>query len=673
MATRPPATIGEFDNVGGDDDRREEEAPPDGGYGWICVAACFTINCFTWGTVSAYGIYLSHYLAEDIFLEASTWDYAFIGGFNFSIAMLIAPIVTVLARRFGIHTTMVAGLVFQCGGFTAASFATRIWQLHLTQGVLIGCGIGFLYIPSLPVLSQWFVRRRSLANGISAAGSGVGGAAFAWGTEAIIQHLDIGWALRITGIIAFTANSAAIVVIRDRNREVRPSQLGFDTKLLRRYHVMLLLAWIFISMLGYVTLLFSLSDFALSIGLTRAQATDVIGLLNVGTAVGRPLIGILSDRWSRIDTAAVLTLLCGLSCFAFWLPATSFGLTIFFAIICGAIVGVFWMTIGPLCVEVAGIKDLQSLLSLSWMTVIIPATDNILNLTLPLNPSQHSGISLAIKWERGSMRPRGADLIASIATRIYENWKDTANAPIIEAKIHDRRLPFRNLEFTTQPSYRPGAVLTPLKLGIASCELLRYILGKQFLYGSIRTEIYELIPPPPPPPPPQRKLLVGSLDIINSRPPLRLVKPRMDTGLDSSAMITPQAHTASVVGLPERVERRWLMCWSALFFFALKFHLDQDVRDNLPSRHRLPDQPTTVNIACGLPSERNQKGDVLSMELDAPRRVGGRPLEFGDLVPILLKWIDDVAISVSDWRQVHYLKGEGSLQWGQVSVTLAGL
>jgi hypothetical protein len=26
--------------------------PPDGGYGWVCVATCFTINCFTWGTVS---------------------------------------------------------------------------------------------------------------------------------------------------------------------------------------------------------------------------------------------------------------------------------------------------------------------------------------------------------------------------------------------------------------------------------------------------------------------------------------------------------------------------------------------------------------------------------------------------------------------------------------------
>jgi hypothetical protein len=28
------------------------EHPTDGGYGWVCLAACFSINCFTWGVVA---------------------------------------------------------------------------------------------------------------------------------------------------------------------------------------------------------------------------------------------------------------------------------------------------------------------------------------------------------------------------------------------------------------------------------------------------------------------------------------------------------------------------------------------------------------------------------------------------------------------------------------------
>lgn len=31
---------------------RDDASPPDGGYGWVCVGACFMVNCFTWGTVS---------------------------------------------------------------------------------------------------------------------------------------------------------------------------------------------------------------------------------------------------------------------------------------------------------------------------------------------------------------------------------------------------------------------------------------------------------------------------------------------------------------------------------------------------------------------------------------------------------------------------------------------
>jgi hypothetical protein len=51
-------------------------------------------------------------------------DFAFIGGLNFSMAMLVSPIVTVIARRYGIHTPMFIGITLQTAGFVTASFAT---------------------------------------------------------------------------------------------------------------------------------------------------------------------------------------------------------------------------------------------------------------------------------------------------------------------------------------------------------------------------------------------------------------------------------------------------------------------------------------------------------------------------------------------------------------------
>jgi MFS family permease len=338
------------------------QSPPDGGYGWVCVGACFTVNAFTWGVVSvsypidirinvsctyglsqSYGVYLAYYLSNESFPDATPVDFAFLGGINFGMAMLTAPLVTVLSRQWGIHVVMLLGAFMQGAGFIGASYAAEVWQLYLSQGALIGIGIGFAYVPSVAVLSQWFEKKRSLASGIAAAGSGIGGIIFSFTTQPMIDNLSLGWSLRIIGIVSSGMLVVATLLMRDRNASIRPKQLGFDRALLHQSQVLLLLSWSFISMLGYAVLLFSLSDFAISIGLPQQQSAQVSGFLNLGTALGRPFIGVLSDRYGRIEVAGLLTFACSVSVFAIWIPANSYGVTVLFAVINGAILGVFWV------------------------------------------------------------------------------------------------------------------------------------------------------------------------------------------------------------------------------------------------------------------------------------------------------------------------------------------
>jgi MFS family permease len=270
-------------------------------------------------------------------------DFALIGGLNFSVAMLTAPLVMVLTRFYNFHIPMLLGTVLQTLGFITASFASKVWHLYLTQGILVGLGVGFTYIPTIAILPQWFESRRSLASGIAAAGSGIGGVIFSFGVRAIISNISLAWALRITGCTSGFMNVLATAAIRSRDHIILPTLHPFDRALFRRMDVNLVLAWSFVSMLGYIVLLFSMSDFARSIGLDDGKAASVTGLLNLGTALGRPFIGIVSDRFGRIEVAGAVTLLCSISIFAIWLPATSYGVTVFFAIVNGAILGVFWV------------------------------------------------------------------------------------------------------------------------------------------------------------------------------------------------------------------------------------------------------------------------------------------------------------------------------------------
>lgn len=277
-----------------------------------------------------------------MFQEATAVDYSLIGGINFGAAMAVSPAVIKLSQRYGPRLPMFLGAIILGGGFIAASFSVRIWHLYLSQGVLVGLGVGLLYLPSINILPQWFDKRRSLANAISSAGSGIGGLVFSLATGAMIRRLSLGWTLRITGCIALASNSLAVLLVRSRDDQVQPRYKLIDTALLKRVDVGLLLSWEFIMLFGYATIQFSLSDYALALGLPQSQADIVTAMLNVGTACGRPFIGLLSDRFGRFRITTVLTLLSAIFCFAIWIPATKLGPLLVFALLSGASYGVFF-------------------------------------------------------------------------------------------------------------------------------------------------------------------------------------------------------------------------------------------------------------------------------------------------------------------------------------------
>jgi len=293
--------------------------------------------------------------------------------------MLVAPLVTILVRLYGFRPVMLLGAFFQTASLLAASFATHTWHLYLSQGALLGIGVGFAYVPSVAILSQWFERKRSVASGIAAAGSGVGGVIFSFAMQPMIDNISFAWSLRIIAVVSGTMVAIAALLMRSRNHHIQPRQHGFATRLLGQYQVLLLLSWSFVSLLGYIVLLFSLSDYARSpggLGLSAQKAANITGFVNLGTAIGRPLIGVMSDRFGRLEVAGGLTFVVAASVFAVWMPATvgGEGVMIFFALVSGATLGVFWVTIGPLCVEIAGLVELPSLLSLAWLVIVIPCT-----------------------------------------------------------------------------------------------------------------------------------------------------------------------------------------------------------------------------------------------------------------------------------------------------------
>jgi MFS family permease len=317
---------------------------------------------------------LAFFLAHSTFDNATHLEYALIGGLSISQALLCSPIVNISQRRLGTKVTLFIGTGLLFVSLFAASYATEIWHLFLTQGICFGWGLGFSYIPSTASLPQWFTTHRSLAMGIGSAGAGIGGLVYNLVAGAIIQNLGFRWTYRILAFCGLAVNFICSLLIKDRNTAVKPVQTAFNYREYGHIEVLLVVAWGVFTELGYIVLLYSLPNYATSIGLSTSQGSVVGAMLSLGLGIGRPVIGYYSDAFGRINMATLMTAFCGVLCLALWVPAKSYGVLLAFALTSGCVCGIFWNTVTPVIAEVVGLKRLPSSFGVICLALVVPTT-----------------------------------------------------------------------------------------------------------------------------------------------------------------------------------------------------------------------------------------------------------------------------------------------------------
>lgn len=76
--------------------------------------------------------------------------------------------------------------------------------------------------------------------------------------------------------------------------------------------------------------------------------------------IGRPLIGLASDRWGRINVCGISTLIAGVSSLLIWILAGQHFAGLIVYALFGAFAGSLWPTVAPVGAEIVGIKFLPS-------------------------------------------------------------------------------------------------------------------------------------------------------------------------------------------------------------------------------------------------------------------------------------------------------------------------
>jgi MFS family permease len=124
---------------------------------------------------------------------------------------ICGPVAGFFIVKHGARKSILLGNLLGFGGFLLIFAHSRLWELFLGYGLLIGLGAGFGgMLASTTVINNWFVKKRGFALSIFL---GSGGAAGMFMGPAIMEMIErMGWrmtVLIISGIVSGTNTGRA--------------------------------------------------------------------------------------------------------------------------------------------------------------------------------------------------------------------------------------------------------------------------------------------------------------------------------------------------------------------------------------------------------------------------------------------------------------------------------
>ncbi|KAI7852490.1 major facilitator superfamily domain-containing protein [Circinella umbellata] len=302
---------------------------------------------------------------------------SFVGTISNVLLNGLGPVARLLSAITSLRNIMLLAVVLCTVGLEAASWATEIWHLYLTRGVLFGMGASFAFYVALSIIPQWFSKRRGIALAISSTGTCIGAFSLPFIMNIMNSYFGSTWSYRVQGFIVLILGLTACLFVRERkseNKEQNESKVElkeiFDFKIMKDpSFVLWCIADIFMEAAYYVPY-FYLPSHATYLGLSSSQGSALISIVSGMSFVGNLISGVAADRIGHLNTMILYSTLSALSC-TIWVAADSFSTLIVFCILVGFFGGAFIALTSSVTFVITGAKNFESGLSLFLLITVI--------------------------------------------------------------------------------------------------------------------------------------------------------------------------------------------------------------------------------------------------------------------------------------------------------------
>jgi len=330
-------------------------------HAWTVVWAAFVCVAVIFGVAYSFAAFFRSFGSE---FSAERADVSLVFGLSGLIYFLLGAGAGMLADRFGPRLVCAAGMVFIAAGLLASSFAQSMAAIYVAWGGGLGIGIGLVYAPSIASVPPWFVRRRAFAAGIASAGIGVGTLAVPLLATAAIDVLGWRHALQAIAAAVLVVGVGATLLLRRAPTRAAAGTAAQGMTLKealrsRRFW------WMYAACVLAAPAMFipfaHVSAAARDLGIGDARAVGLVGLIGVGSIVGRFVIGGLADRLGRIASIVLLEASLGAS-YLLWLGAGGYTALAVFALWLGLSYGGIVSLMPAICMDLFGARAVSSIL-----------------------------------------------------------------------------------------------------------------------------------------------------------------------------------------------------------------------------------------------------------------------------------------------------------------------
>ncbi|XP_013406718.1 monocarboxylate transporter 12-B [Lingula anatina] len=177
---------------------RTETQAPEGGWGWMCVLGCLTVNILGSGMDRTFGVV--YLILVDTFGYSAKLTGGILSVFS-ACRFCLGPVSSSLANIFTARKVVISGGLLSSLGLILSAFPPNIYYLFFTFGIVAGSGAALCYTPSTVVIGQYFHKKRALANGIASVGSGIGSLILPPFLTYLVYHYDYRGLMLIMGAI----------------------------------------------------------------------------------------------------------------------------------------------------------------------------------------------------------------------------------------------------------------------------------------------------------------------------------------------------------------------------------------------------------------------------------------------------------------------------------------